>query len=109
MIIYNNKIIKTDSKGYLENISDWNENLAIKLANKEGIILTDIHWELIFFIRNFYKKFNTSPTMRMLVKSIEEKYGKKIGNTRYLYYLFPKGPAKQATKIAGLPKPVKCI
>ena len=46
---------------------------------------------------------------RMLVKAMANKFGEEKGNSRYLYRLFPKGPAKQATKIAGLPKPVKCI
>ncbi|HAV2409472.1 TPA: TusE/DsrC/DsvC family sulfur relay protein, partial [Escherichia coli] len=51
----------------------------------------------------------TSPAIRMLVKAMANKFGEEKGNSRYLYRLFPKGPAKQATKIAGLPKPVKCI
>lgn len=57
----------------------------------------------------FYLEFNTSPAIRMLVKAMANKFGEEKGNSRYLYRLFPKGPAKQATKIAGLPKPVKCI
>lgn len=67
------------------------------------------HWEVVRFVRGFYLEFNTSPAIRMLVKAMANKYGEEKGNSRYLYRLFPKGPAKQATKIAGLPKPVKCI
>ena len=79
------------------------------LAEQEEITLTEQHWEVIRFVRDFYLEFNTSPAIRMLVKAITQKYGEERGNSRYLYRLFPKGPAKQATKLAGLPKPVKCI
>ncbi len=79
------------------------------LAEQEGITLTEPHWEVVRFVRAFYQEFNTSPAIRMLVKAMAQKYGEEKGNSRYLYRLFPKGPAKQATKIAGLPKPVKCI
>ncbi|WP_116327833.1 TusE/DsrC/DsvC family sulfur relay protein, partial [Klebsiella aerogenes] len=75
----------------------------------EEIVLTEAHWEVVRFVRDFYQEFNTSPAIRMLVKAMAQKYGEEKGNSRYLYRLFPKGPAKQATKIAGLPKPVKCI
>ena len=74
-----------------------------------NIEITNEHLEIIRFVRNFYLEFNTSPAIRMLVKAITQKYGEERGNSRYLYRLFPKGPAKQATKLAGLPKPVKCI
>lgn len=106
---FKGKEIETDECGYLKNTSDWHENLALLLAAQEKIRLTDAHWEVIRFIRHFYQNFNTSPAMRMLVKAIERKYGPEKGSSRYLYRLFPEGPAKQATKIAGLPKPVKCI
>lgn len=83
--------------------------LGVLLAEQEEITLTEAHWEVVRFVRGFYLEFNTSPAIRMLVKAMAQKYGEEKGNSRYLYRLFPKGPAKQATKIAGLPKPVKCI
>ena len=82
---------------------------ASLLAAQEEITLTEAHWEVVRFVRDFYLEFNTSPAIRMLVKAMANKFGEEKGNSRYLYRLFPKGPAKQATKIAGLPKPVKCI
>nr|WP_211185880.1 sulfurtransferase TusE [Brenneria salicis]NMN91211.1 tRNA 2-thiouridine synthesizing protein E [Brenneria salicis ATCC 15712 = DSM 30166]RBP60460.1 tRNA 2-thiouridine synthesizing protein E [Brenneria salicis ATCC 15712 = DSM 30166] len=103
------RIIETDAQGYLMDSADWNETLALRLAEQEGIQLTDAHWEVVRFVRVFYLEFNTSPAIRMLVKAMVQTYGEEKGNSRYLYRLFPKGPAKQATKIAGLPKPVKCI
>ncbi|SCZ58514.1 tRNA 2-thiouridine synthesizing protein E [Photorhabdus luminescens] len=109
MLVFEGQEIETDAQGYLKNSSDWQEAIALLLAEQEEITLTEQHWEVIRFIREFYQEFNTSPAIRMLVKAIAQKYGEEKGNSRYLYRLFPKGPAKQATKIAGLPKPVKCI
>lgn len=109
MFEFEGRMIETDTQGYLTNSNDWSEPLAVVLAQQEGIELTEAHWEVIRFVRNFYQEFNTSPAIRMLVKAMTQKYGEEKGNSRYLYRLFVKGPAKQATKIAGLPKPVKCI
>ncbi|CNH62251.1 putative sulfite reductase subunit protein [Yersinia aldovae] len=109
MLEFEGRAIETDAQGYLKNSADWSEALARLLAEQEGIILTEPHWEVVRFVRAFYLEFNTSPAIRMLVKAMSQKYGEEKGNSRYLYRLFPQGPAKQATKIAGLPKPVKCI
>ncbi|ASY77650.1 sulfurtransferase TusE [Pectobacterium polaris] len=109
MLEFEGRTIATDAQGYLMDSTVWSEALAPVLAEQEGIVLTEPHWEVVRFVRNFYQEFNTSPAIRMLVKAMAQKYGEEKGNSRYLYKLFPKGPAKQATKIAGLPKPVKCI
>lgn len=109
MLKFDGQIIETDAQGYLKNSTDWHENLAPLLAAQEAIVLTEAHWEVVRFVRTFYQEFNTSPAMRMLVKAIAQQHGEEKGNSRYLYRLFPDGPAKQATKIAGLPKPVKCL
>ena len=60
-------------------------------------------------MRAFYVEFNTSPAIRALIKALQREIGGDKINSRYLYRLFPDGPAKQATKIAGLPKPARCI
>lgn len=109
MLIFEGKEIATDADGYLKDSAQWSEPMAVVIAENEGIILSPEHWEVVRFVRNFYLEFNTSPAIRMLVKAMANKFGEEKGNSRYLYRLFPKGPAKQATKIAGLPKPVKCI
>ena len=109
MLIFEGKEIETDTEGYLQESSQWSESLAVVIAENEGISLSPEHWEVVRFVRDFYLEFNTSPAIRMLVKAMANKFGEEKGNSRYLYRLFPKGPAKQATKIAGLPKPVKCI
>ncbi|MGG7710554.1 sulfurtransferase TusE [Klebsiella aerogenes] len=109
MFIFEGSEIETDSEGYLKETTQWNEAMAEVIAAQEGISLSVEHWEVVRFVRDFYLEFNTSPAIRMLVKAMANKFGEEKGNSRYLYRLFPKGPAKQATKIAGLPKPVKCI
>lgn len=109
MLTFEGKEIETDVDGYLKNSAEWSEVLAEVIAQNEGIKLAVEHWEVVRFVRQFYLEFNTSPAIRMLVKAMANRFGEEKGNSRYLYRLFPKGPAKQATKIAGLPKPVKCI
>ncbi|ABY68878.1 putative sulfite reductase [Actinobacillus pleuropneumoniae serovar 3 str. JL03] len=105
----NEKKYPTDASGYLTHLEDWSEALAIEIAKKEQIELIDEHWEIIFLVRDFYQEYKTSPAIRMLVKAMAQKFGEEKGNSRYLQRLFPDGPAKQATKIAGLPKPIKCL
>ncbi|HHG0805844.1 TPA: sulfurtransferase TusE [Klebsiella pneumoniae] len=109
MFIFEGNEIETDSEGYLKDTTQWSEAMAEVIAAQEGITLAVEHWEVVRFVREFYLECNTSPAIRMLVKAMANKFGEEKGNSRYLYRLFPKGPAKQATKIAGLPKPVKCI
>ncbi|WP_311791299.1 MULTISPECIES: sulfurtransferase TusE [Pantoea] len=106
---FNGNTIDVDGEGYLKNRDDWSEALAEQIAQNEGIALSDAHWEVVRFVRAFYLEYNTSPAIRMLVKAMAQKYGEEKGNSRYLFRLFPDGPAKQATKIAGLPKPAKCL
>nr|WP_086938635.1 TusE/DsrC/DsvC family sulfur relay protein [Thaumasiovibrio occultus] len=109
MLELNGNQIETDKQGYLLNVHDWSEELVPLLAADEEIELTQSHWEVIGFVREFYFEFDTSPAIRMLVKAMAKRYGEEKGNSKYLFKLFPKGPAKQATKLAGLPKPAKCL
>lgn len=109
MLIINEQEIATDKQGYLLNSDDWSEALAALIAEQESIEMSTAHWEVVLFVRNFYLEYNTSPAIRALVKAMAKKLGVDKGNSIYLYKLFPKGPAKQATKIAGLPKPAKCL
>ena len=90
-IEFNGQQISVDKAGYLLSIEDWSPDLAP------------------IFVREFYLEYNTSPAMRALVKAMQIKFGPEKANSRYLFRLFKKGPAKQATKIAGLPKPAKCL
>ncbi|BBN81819.1 sulfurtransferase TusE [Pseudoalteromonas sp. A25] len=109
MLELNNQSIETDKQGYLLDHTQWTPELAPIIAEQEGITLTEAHWEVVNFVRDFYEEYSTSPAIRMLVKAMAKALGEDKGNSMYLYKLFPKGPAKQATKIAGLPKPARCI
>jgi tRNA 2-thiouridine synthesizing protein E len=101
--------IETDEEGFLVNLSDWNPDVALELAKGESVDLTDQHWEVINFLREYYDEYQIAPAVRVLTKAIGKKLGPDKGNSKYLYDLFPYGPGKQACKIAGLPKPTGCI
>lgn len=105
----NGKTYETDEEGYLIALGDWNEEVGKFLAQQESINLTDAHWEVINFLRDYYTEFQIAPAVRVLTKAIGKKLGADKGNSQYLYELFPYGPAKQACKIAGLPKPTGCV
>lgn len=109
MIEFNHKQYQTDKHGYLTELDEWNPEIAEHIAELEQIKMTDNHWEVVHFVRDFYQEYQTSPAIRLLVKAMKKQLGEDKGNSIYLYKLFPKGPAKQATRIAGLPKPAKCI
>lgn len=108
-INYKNKNLATDKQGYLLDFNDWNEDVAVLLANTDDIELSEAHWEVIRFVRAFYLTYNTSPAIRALTKAMKAEFGEEKASSRYLYRLFKEGPAKQATKYAGLPKPARCI
>ncbi|WP_040976505.1 TusE/DsrC/DsvC family sulfur relay protein [Necropsobacter massiliensis] len=109
MLIVNNRQLETDSDGYLLDLNQWNPDVTLAIARQEKLELSEAHWEVIHFVRAFYQEYKTSPAIRMLVKAMAQKLGEEKGNSRYLQRLFPDGPAKQATKLAGLPKPAKCL
>lgn len=106
---YNEKTIDTDKLGYLLNYKDWEPALGNVLAREDDFTLTEAHWEVITFVRAFYMTYQTSPAIRALTKAMKQEFGEEKASSRYLYKLFPEGPAKQATKYAGLPKPARCI
>jgi tRNA 2-thiouridine synthesizing protein E len=103
------KTIATDEEGYLENREDWNMDIAAAIAKAEGLDMSDSHWEVVNFLREYYDEYQIAPAVRVLTKAIGKKLGPDKGNSKYLYELFPYGPAKQACKIAGLPKPTGCV
>jgi tRNA 2-thiouridine synthesizing protein E len=97
------KTIELDADGHLKNAADWNEDIAKVLAQEAGINeLTDRHWLVINFMRKEFQEKGDAPSIRRLTKESGV-------DTKELYQLFPKGPAKLASKIAGLPKPKGCI
>jgi tRNA 2-thiouridine synthesizing protein E len=103
------KSIEVDEEGYLTDRNDWNEEIAAEMAKADDCELSDNHWEVINFLREYYDEYQIAPAVRVLTKAIGKKLGADKGNSKYLYELFPYGPAKQACKYAGLPKPTGCV
>lgn len=96
--------LSKDEHGYLTDLNDWNEEIAQEIADGEGIVLTADSFKLINFLRNEYINNNANqPNERNMVKGLKGDWEGKL-TTKELYSLFPKGPAKQAGKIAGLPE-----
>ena len=95
--------VELNQEGFFVHPEDWDEEMVPELARREGIDpVTDAHWKVIRFMREAYFRDGTGPTVRIL--------GKTSGVTvKELYQLFPKGPAKVAARIAGIPKPRGCI
>lgn len=99
------KTVPTTASGFLENIEDWSEAIANQLAEQEGIIVTDRHWDLINYLRDeFLNNAGNQPNTRNIVKALSKKWQDKSVNAKSLYDLFPGDPSKQAGKIGGLPE-----
>jgi tRNA 2-thiouridine synthesizing protein E len=99
----NGKTIEVDEDGFITDPNLWNEDVAKGFAKEEGISeLTDNHWKVINYLRDYYLKFGIAPMIRKLCKDT----GFQL---KAIYDLFPSGPAKGACKLAGLPKPTGCV
>ncbi|HEB01764.1 MAG TPA: TusE/DsrC/DsvC family sulfur relay protein [Nitrospirae bacterium] len=103
------KQVEVDEDGYLVNLEDWTKDVAETFAKEDELELSDAHWDVINFLREYYEKYQIAPMIKILVKEIGKSMGKDKGNTKYLYELYPAGPAKQACRFAGLPKPTGCV
>jgi TusE/DsrC/DsvC family sulfur relay protein len=97
------KALEVDEDGFIQDPNTWNKEVAEGFAQFEGITaLTDEHWKVIDYLRDYYLKFGIAPMIRKLCKDT----GFQL---KYIYELFPSGPAKGACKLAGLPKPTGCV
>lgn len=97
------KQFELDEDGFIQNPELWDEAVAAELAKVEGIQeLTEDHWKLVHYIRNYYKEFNIAPMIRKLCKDTGF-------DLKKIYELYPSGPAKGLCKVAGLPKPTGCV
>jgi len=105
----NGKSVEVDEEGYLVDLNEWSEDAAKILSAQDELELTNNHWEVINFLREYYEEYQIAPAVRVLTKAIGKKLGPEKGNSKYLYELFPYGPAKQACRFAGLPKPTGCV
>lgn len=102
-------MIPTDNDGFLVNLEDWSPEVANDIAMKEGIALSEAHWEVLNALRDFYHEFDLSPAMRPLTRYLKANLGPDKATSIYLLTLFPGSPAKIAAKIAGLPRPENCL
>lgn len=101
--------IEVDEEGYLLQLDQWTPEVAEELAQQEGIAMTPEHWDIVNILREYYQEYQIAPAIRVLTKAVTKALGPDKGSNKYLYEMFPLGPAKQACKIAGLPKPTGCV
>ena len=95
--------IEVDEDGFMQEPDQWNEDVAKALATTEGVEeMGDDHWKLVHYLRDYYLKFGIAPMIRKLCK--ENNF-----TLKYVYEMFPSGPAKGACKVAGLAKPTGCV
>ena len=97
------KMLEVDEDGFIQDPSQWDDGVAMSLAVTEGVEeLTETHWKLVNYLREYYLKNNIAPMIRKVCKDT----GLPL---KRIYELFPSGPAKGACKVAGLPKPTGCV
>lgn len=97
------KMIEVDEDGFIVDPSSWDKDIAGALAKIEGVNeLTDNHWKVVNYLRDYFQKFGIAPMIRKLCKDT----GFPL---KEIYEMFPSGPAKGACKVAGLPKPTGCV
>jgi tRNA 2-thiouridine synthesizing protein E len=93
--------VRCSDQGYLTQLDEWTKEIGIEIAKEEGIEMTDKHWEVIAFLQNQCRK-EIPLSIRQIGKS-------GVVNIKEFYSLFPDGPLKKSSRIAGIPKPVSCI
>ncbi len=103
------KTLELDENGFLLDPEEWSADVADHFAAIEGIKMTEHHWEVVNFLRDYYRQYRTAPTVKALIKELRQKLGSDKGSAKYLYELYPCGPATQACKIAGLPEATGCV
>lgn len=98
-----------DKEGFLRDLEQWDEQAAAILASNEGIELTAAHWEILRLLREFYRRYQSSPASRALSNYVKRELDAEKARSAYLMRLFGGSAAKTAAKLAGLPKPDNCL
>ncbi|HFQ14159.1 MAG TPA: TusE/DsrC/DsvC family sulfur relay protein [Gammaproteobacteria bacterium] len=107
--IVNGQTIKLSEAGWLENLDEWSEELAVEIAKNEKIPeMTQEHWDVVNLAREYFTDNGAVCEPRNFSKLMKERYGKDRSSQKYIYSLFPTGLIKCANKIAGLPRPKGC-
>jgi len=107
-IEFNGRQYPTDVQGFLKQRLSWSAELGQYMASLDGVTLTNEHWEVIHYFREYYEDYNIPPPMRMVMRVFKKAFGDENANSRYLLQLFPEGATKAASKFGGLPKPKNC-
>jgi TusE/DsrC/DsvC family sulfur relay protein len=97
--------MQLDDEGYLVDPADWDEQVAEELARQESIVLSDDHWAVIRFVREYYEQHRIAPDARHVMKHLAKVKGAGKAGRNDLFVLFPYGYVKQACKIAGMRRP----
>jgi tRNA 2-thiouridine synthesizing protein E len=105
----NGSVVETDNEGFLLDPSDWNLEIALVLAHEETLNMTDDHWTVVHFVRDYFEERQSVPEARRALKDLRQKLGKEKASRKFLYSLFPYGYGQQACKIAGMRKPLKLM
>ena len=105
----NGQIVALDERGYLLERSGWSPAVAEAMAAADGIALREEHWVMIRLFQEYFDRYEIEPPMRAVVRMARDHLGEDKGSSRFLSRLFPNGPVIQATRYAGLPRPVSCI
>lgn len=101
--------LKLDEDGHLANPSDWSPTVAATLAQQHDIALGPDHWRILDALRQFHAETGVSPSMRPLVRLLRDHVDNDLASSIALLRLFPGSPAALAAKLAGLPRPDKCL
>lgn len=105
----NGKTIQLSEAGWLENLEEWSEELAVEIAKNEQIPeLTSEHWDIINLAREYFQENGVVAEPRAFSKMMKKKFGDARSDQKYIYSLFPTGLIKCANKVAGLPRPKGC-
>lgn len=99
--VYAGKTVSVDKEGYMTDLSQWNKDIAMEIAEEEGVALADKHFEVLTYLQDQHKK-EVALSIRGIGKS-------GVVDIKQFYELFPKGPLKISSKMAGIPKPKSCI
>jgi len=105
----NQNAIETDNEGFMLHPEEWNEKVALSIAEDLGLEMNEQRWEIVRIIREHYEERQSVPEARTLLKTLRDRHGKEIATRRYVYNLFPYGYGQQACKIAGMRKPLKLM
>lgn len=103
IIKVNGEDILTCGEGYIVDLDEWSEEFVLALAEEEELKLTEEHWEIIRFIREFHQTHGVQPNVRTMIKHFRTVWGPERGSNAYLHKIFPRGgPQKQGNRLAGI-------